>query len=203
MRIKKLKLALISWPLLFVFSCLTINIYFPEAAVQKTAEEIVGEIRKTDKKDKEKKDTISQGNEIRKGSLNQRSTFSLVPSAYAQQREEQVSTPKIRALKKSLKERFPKLRPFFDKGNIGEANDGFISVRNETDLALREKASLRNLVRDENKDRKNLYAAVAKAMEIASKQRSRVQKVFARQWIQSAHSGWWIQEKSGKWIKKK
>jgi len=203
MRIKKLKLALISWPLLFVFSCLTINIYFPEAAVQKTAEEIVGEIRETDKKDKEKKDTISQEDETKKGSLSQQSTFYLVPSAYAQQREEQVSTPKIRAIKQSLGERFPKLKPFFEKGNIGEANDGFISVRNETDLALREKASLRNLVRDENKDRKNLYAAVAKAMEIASKQRSRVQKVFARQWIQSAHSGWWIQEKSGKWIKKK
>jgi len=59
MRMKKLKLALISWPLLFVFSCLTINIYFPEAAVQKIAEEIVDEVRKTDKKDKGKKDTIS------------------------------------------------------------------------------------------------------------------------------------------------
>lgn len=77
MRIKKLKLALISWPLLFVFSCLTINIYFPEAAVQKTAE------------------------------------------------------------------------------------------------------------------------------EIASSQRSRIQKIFARLWIQDAHSGWWIQEESGEWIKKK
>lgn len=203
MRMKKLKLALISWLLLFVFSCLTINIYFPEAAVQKTAEEIVGEIRKTDKKDKEKKDTISQEDEIKKSSLSQRSAFLLVPSAYAQQEEEQVSTPKIRALKKSLKDRFPKLSPFFDKGNIGEANDGFISVRNETDLAFREKASLRNFVKDENKDRKNLYAEVARAMEIASNQRSRVQKVFARQWIQAAHSGWWIQEESGEWIKKK
>lgn len=203
MRIKKLKLALISWPLLFVFSCLTINIYFPEAAVQKTAEEIVGEIRKTDKKDKEKKDTISQEDEIKKSSLSQRSAFLLVPSAYAQQREEQVSTPKIRALKQSLKERFPKLRPFFDKGNIGEANDGFIRVRNETGLALREKASLRNLVKDENKDRKDLYAEVAVAMEIASKQRSRIQKIFAGLWIQDARSGWWIQEKSGEWIKKK
>ncbi len=203
MRMKKLNLILISCSLLFVFSCLTINIYFPEAAVQKTAEEIVSEIRNTDKKDKEKKDIISQENEIKKSSLSQRSAFLLVPSAYAQQGEGQVSTPKIRALKKSLKDRFSKLSPFFDKGNIGEANDGFISVRNETDLALREKASLRNLVRDENKDRKYLYAAVAKAMEIASKQTSRIQKIFAEQWIQKAHSGWWIQEESGEWMKKK
>ena len=203
MRIKKLKLALISWPLLFVFSCLTINIYFPEAAVQKTAEEIVGEIREKDKKDKEKKDTISQDDEIKKSSLSQRSAFLLVPSAYAQQGEEQVSTPKIRALKESLKDRFPKLRPFFEKGNIGEANDGFIQIRNEAGLALREKASLRNLVKDENKDRKDLYAEVAVAMEIASKQRSRIQKIFAGQWIQDARPGWWIQEESGEWIKKK
>lgn len=203
MRMKKIKLALISWPLLFVFSCLTINIYFPEAAVQKTAKEIVGEIRETDKKDKEKKDTISQEDETKKRSLSRRSAFLLVPSAYAQQGEEQVSTPKIRALKQSLKERFPKLSPFFDKGNIGEANDGFIRVRNETGLALREKASLRNLVKDENRDRKDLYAEVAVAMEIASKQRSRIQKIFAGLWIKDAHSGWWIQEESGEWIKKK
>ena len=135
--------------------------------------------------------------------MSRRSAFLLVPSAYAQQGEEQVSTPKIRALKQSLKERFPKLSPFFDKGNIGEANDGFIRVRNETGLALREKASLRNLVKDENRDRKDLYAEVAVAMEIASKQRSRIQKIFAGLWIKDAHSGWWIQEESGEWIKKK
>ena len=200
---RKLKLALIGWPLLFLFSCLTINIYFPEAAVEKAAEEIVDEIRKTDKKDKEKKDRISQENEIKKSLLSQQSTFSFVPTAYAQQREEQVSSPKIRALKKSMKDRFPKLRPFYDKGNIGETNDGRIRIRNEKGLALKEKALLRNLVKGENKDRKDLYAEVAVAMEIASSEISRIQKIFARKWIQNTESGWWIQEESGEWTKKK
>ena len=44
MRLKHLKLASIIWSLLFLFSCLTINIYFPEAAVKKTADEIIGRI---------------------------------------------------------------------------------------------------------------------------------------------------------------
>lgn len=203
MRMKKFKLALIIWPLLLLFSCLTINIYFPEAAVQKTAEEIVDEVRKSDEKDKEKKDKIPQEDEIMKTTLSQRSSFSLVPSAYAQQKEEQVSSPKIRALKQSLAERFSKLRSYFEKGNIGEANDGFIQTRNETGLSLKEKASLRNLVKDENKDRESLYAEVAKAMDIASSQMSRIKQIFAKQWIQKAHSGWWIQKESGEWIQKK
>ena len=76
------------------------------------------------------------------------SSFSLVPAAYAKE-EVEVSTPKIRALKQSLRERFPKLRPFFDKGNIGETNDGFIQIRDESGLNLKEKAMLRNLEKEE------------------------------------------------------
>ncbi|GAI94201.1 unnamed protein product, partial [marine sediment metagenome] len=60
MKLKAFQLALVSWALLFFFSCLTINIYFPEAAVKKAADEIVDEIRKSDKEDKEKKDSGSQ-----------------------------------------------------------------------------------------------------------------------------------------------
>ena len=39
------RLASTTWLVVILFSCITVNIYFPEAAVQKTAEEIVNEIR--------------------------------------------------------------------------------------------------------------------------------------------------------------
>ena len=55
MRLKGFQLILASFSVLFLFSCLTINIYFPEAAVKKTADEIVGEITKSDKEAKEEK----------------------------------------------------------------------------------------------------------------------------------------------------
>ncbi|MBM3285436.1 MAG: DUF1318 domain-containing protein, partial [Candidatus Aminicenantes bacterium] len=103
-------------------ACVTINIYFPEAAVQKTAEEIVDDVRKSGEEGKKK-----QENSLAP------SAFSLIPAAYAQE-EETVSTPKIRALKQSLKDKEPLLKPFFDQGNIGEANDGIIQVRSEEGL---------------------------------------------------------------------
>jgi len=201
MKSKSLKLVSISLSLLFLFSCLTINIYFPEAEVQKAAEEIVDEIRK-DKEDKEKKEKDSQIIEITQAMENTRGSFSLVPSAYAQEKAIEVTTPKVRALQQSMKERFPKLRPFFVKGNLGEANDGFVKIRDESGLNLKEKATLRNLKKDENNDRKNLYAEVAKAMGIKPDQISKVQEIFAAEWIKKADLGWWIQYESGEWIKK-
>jgi uncharacterized protein YdbL (DUF1318 family) len=201
MRLKSLKFVSASLTLLFLFSCLTINIYFPEAEVQKAAEEIVDEIRKG-QEDKDKKDKGSQLIEMMSAMDSTRGSFSLVPSAYAQEKATEVTTPKVRALQQSMKERFPKLRPFFVKGNVGEANDGFIKIRNESGLNLKEKAALRNLQKDENNDRKNMYAEVARAMEIKPNQISKIQKIFATEWIRKASSGWWIQNESGEWIKK-
>ena len=173
-----------------IFACVTINIYFPEAAVQKTAEEIVDEVRKSEEEGKKKQEMdIVQ------------TSFSLFPTAYAQE-EERVSSPKIRALKESLKEKEPLLRPFFDQGNIGEANDGFIQIRSEDNLSLKEKADVRRLAKDVNGNRESLYAEVAKALSIEESQIPRIQKIFAKSWIENSRLGWWIQNDDGDWIRK-
>ena len=173
-----------------IIACVTINIYFPEAAVQKTAEEIVDEVRKSEEEGKKKQEMdIVQ------------TSFSLFPTAYAQE-EERVSSPKIRALKESLKEKEPLLRPFFDQGNIGEANDGFIQIRSEDNLSLKEKADVRRLAKDVNGNRESLYAEVAKALSIEESQIPRIQKIFAKSWIENSRLGWWIQNDDGDWIRK-
>jgi len=200
MRQKILKCVSVSLAFLFLLSCITVNIYFPEAEVKKAAEEIVDEIRKGEE-EKDKKDKEWPMMELDQMSLSMGSSSSLLPTVYVQQ-ETQVSTPKIRALKQSLKERFPKLKPFFDSGNIGETNDGFIKLRDESGLNLRDKALLRNLVNDENNDRRNMYAEVAVAMEIDASQISRIQKIFAQLWVKDAQPGWWIQNENGEWVKK-
>jgi len=201
MRLKSLRFASISLSFFFLFSCLTINIYFPEAEIQKTADEIVKEIRKSEEEKKEEKKNVSDAGKAQKILSERGNSFSLIPAAYAQE-EVEVSTPKIRALKQSLKERFPKLRPFFDKGNVGETNDGFIRIRDESGLNLKEKALLRNLEKDENNDRRNLYSEIAKALDVDPSQINRVRKIFAERWINEAKAGWWIQKEDGGWIKK-
>lgn len=200
MRQKILKCVSVSLAFLFLISCITVNIYFPEAEVKKAAEEIVNEIVK-EEGEKEKKDKKVQMMELDQLSLSLGSSSSLLPTVYVQQ-ETQVSTPKIRALQNAMAERRPKLKPFFSSGNIGETNDGHIKIRDESGLNLRDKALLRNLVNDENNDRRNMYAEVAVAMEIDASQISRIQKIFAQLWVKNAQPGWWIQKENGEWVKK-
>lgn len=199
MRSRPVISAFVCWSIVLIFSCVTINIYFPEAAVKEIADEIVGEVRKTDEKKKDEVKKVGLKARSTRASAN---TFSLVPALYAQEQETIVSNPKIRALKEAMKERFAELERFYDAGNVGEANDGFVQVREEGNLSLKDRAQLRSIVKDENEDRKDLYAEVASALEIDSNQIIRVQKIFAESWIENAHTGWWIQKEDGEWIRK-
>jgi hypothetical protein len=196
MNVKNARFILIGCFVSAALACITVNIYFPEATVKKAAEEIVNEVRKDSDKDKENKEKKGASRSF----LEQR-TFSFIPAAYAQE-ETTVASPRIRALKQSLRERFPQLRPFFENGNIGESNDGWIQVRDEASLGLKDKAILRGLVREENRDREMLYTAVAKALNVASSQVPRIGKIFAENWIRNARPGWWIQKDDGEWIRK-
>lgn len=181
--------------LLFVLACITVNIYFPEATVKQAAAEIVDEIRKTDAEKKAPEASAQLP------ALRDAGPFSLVPAAYAQEATN-VSTPAIRALKDSMKARFLSLKPYFDGGNVGETNKGMLDVRDETGLNLQAKAALRNLVKDENADRTDLYAEVAKALAIEASQIEKIQVIFAAEWAKSAFAGWWVQGETGAWAKK-
>jgi uncharacterized protein YdbL (DUF1318 family) len=190
MRKKKVGWIIAGGAVFVVWACVTINIYFPEATVKKAAEEIVEEVRKPADKEKDKgAETLISG------------SFAFVPAAYAQQ-ETEVSSPAIRALKESLRSRFAKLQPLFERGILGEAKNGFVEVKEETGLTLKEKADLRSLVREENADRKSLYAEVAGALNIDSSQIPRIQKIFAESWIRNSQPGWWVQNEDGTWVKK-
>jgi uncharacterized protein YdbL (DUF1318 family) len=169
---------------LAIISCITVNIYFPESEIRKTAEEIVNDVRGGEKKE-DIKDT----------------SFSLFPRLYAQQ-ETEVTTPKIRALKESMKARLAQLVPHFEAGRVGEANNGFLQTLNEEGLGLQERAVFRKLVKDENQDRTDLYAEVAKATDVEASQIERIQKIFAEYWISSARAGWMTQKPDGTWAKK-
>lgn len=192
MNIRSMKAAFSAVLILAFLACITVNIYFPESVVKKTAEDIVNEVRGSGK-------TIKD--EVKKDEVKKSASFSLVPSLYAQQ-ETEVTTPRIRALKESLKGRFDKLVPHYDAVRIGETKDGNLQVLNEDGLSLQDKSVLRKLVNDENQDRTDLYAEVAKALNIDAGQIERVRQIFAEQWIGKAHAGWMVQKADGSWVKK-
>ena len=176
-------------------ACITVNIYFPEATVRQTAEEIVTDIHQ--------KAAEKAGEEpIKKLSVQpQTASFSLVPAAYAQE-ETTVSNPAIRALKESIADHLASMMPSFAAGKLGLTNKGLVEIRDEGGLNLQAKAELRKLVKEDKADRMKLYEEVAKALKIENSQIERIQKIFAENWNKAAKAGWWIQKEDGNWVRK-
>lgn len=185
--------------MVFLASCVTVNIYFPAAAVQKAADAIVQDVRQTDEEEGQKPEEQKKMNllyqELKKLSMGPSSAYAKV--------DIEVSTPAIRALKNSMKQRFPQLQPFYDKGNIGENNAGLLEIRDLANLSLKEKADVSRLVEQENKNRKDLYIEIMKANKFGADKLPQIQKLFANSWRGNSQSGWWIQKDSGEWEKKK
>lgn len=182
--------------LLFALACVTVNVYFPAAEVQRAADKIVEEVRS--------EPAASAPEAIDEQSM-LRSTLQMIGllpgEAYAQA-DINVSTPNIRALKASMKERFEQLRPLYEKGVLGETNDGLVSIQSVEGLSLPEKAKVNKLVNAENEDRTKLYEEIAKANDLPSDTIDDIKKLFANSWRKDAKKGWWIQKDDGTWVKK-
>ena len=183
----------------FISACVTVNIYFPAAAVERAAEQIVKETwggPSEPAKAPPKPQSYDRLPSLRTVSL----TF--VGEAQAQEADINVSNPAIRALKDSIKQRAGAIKPFMDRGNIGIGQDGLLTIRTTDGLNLKERAEAQQLVEAENRDREALYAEIAKANGIPKENVPRIKAIFAKSWIEQAQSGWWIQDGSGSWRRK-
>jgi uncharacterized protein YdbL (DUF1318 family) len=189
----------------FLASCVTVNIYFPAAAIQKAADQIVEDIRKTPEqapdKTPEHRPEDKKRDETR---LLDRLRFAhLGPTeASAAAVDVNVSTPAIRTLRASMASRFPQLQPLYGKGAIGETNTGLLAIRDTGALSLKEKADVNRLVGQENADRQALYAEIIRANNLDMSRLAEVQKLFANSWRDKSSPGWWIQSDNGEWAKK-
>ena len=97
-------------------------------------------------------------------------------------------------IKKNMAERKPKIETLKKAGTVGENKDGYLEAMKDAKLEDADK----KLLEDENKDRKVVYAAIAK------KEGSTVDKVGelrAKQIRSKANEGDYIQGEDGKWVK--
>lgn len=177
---------------LLIVACVTVNIYFPAAEVQKAADKIVDDIRtKPPETPAEKPGPTSLMDFI----------FGARP-AYAEVNID-VSTPAIRGIKDSIKNRFAQLKDFYDKGVIGENNNGLIEIRDTGGLSLQGRSLVNKLVDQENKDRTALYSEIANANKLGQESVPQIKKIFANSWREKSQPGWWVQNDGGNWEKKK
>jgi len=181
-----------------VSACVTVNIYFPAAAVERAADQIVKETWGEPSKSAPPPAPQSHN----RFSPWQLASLSLVSAADAQEADINVSNPAIRAIKDSIKVRSDAIKPFMDRGNIGIGADGLLAIRNTDGLNLKERAETKQLVDAENRDRDNLYAEIAKANNMSNDSIPKIKAIFARSWLEQTRPGWWIQDSQGNWKRK-
>ncbi len=179
-------------------ACVTVNIYFPAAAIQEAADEIVSEVRGTQGKEEAPQKSDKQGFILEKLRF-----FSMGPKEANAQINIDITTPAIRNLRQALKDNFPSLKPFFDKGALGENNMGLVETRDVANLNLKEKADLKRVSDLENKNRMSLYNEIVKANKLVGDSVPKVQQIFAKSWRDAAYPGWWVEKDNGQWEKKK
>ena len=192
-------LALIS---LYVVACVTINVYFPEAAAVQAADRIIDKVRGPE----------TDGNTSFVPSGEQRDvpvllaiargvTSFLISDANAQGNVDfDKPSPEKQALENALASRFPSLRPYLNSGAIGLTDAGLLEFRDRNLVPLKDRNSVVQLVAAQNNDWNALYAEIAKLNGHPEWQDS-IRATFADRWVAKADKGWYYLE-SGVWKQK-
>ena len=197
MNIKKIPLI----SALFLTACVTINIYFPAAAAEQVADEIIQDIQSTGPEQPQSKlvpQTHLSEWQISFYTLVDQAISVLITSAHAEANLS-VDSADIRRIQASMHNRFPELKGFYDKGVIGIKSDGLLTTKGN--ISLKDRNKVNKLIKAENKDRNNLYQAIAKANK-HPEWSEQIKSTFAKKWVSHAQSGWWYQTSKGSWKQK-
>lgn len=179
---------------LVLAACVTINVYFPEAAAERAADrfiqEVIGEVPEP------------PSNGEPNGGGNGFLSVSLISSAYAQQPNINIDTPQVQAIKQRMAERHREhLASWYDAGAIGLTRNGLVEIRDRSAVGLADRRNLERVVGEENSDRNAVYREIAVANGHPEWE-DEIRQTFARQWVSNARSGWYYQGSDGDWTQK-
>jgi uncharacterized protein YdbL (DUF1318 family) len=191
-------------------ACITINVYFPEAAVKELSQQIEDEVQKTaagEATPVPEPTPVAQSDEGASESLLSCILSLGATTAYAA--EDQVAAPEITnpAIRKIIDSRAARLdaiNALKAEGVIGESNQALLVIRNlDAIQGLKERADAQKLVKDENADREQLFKEIAAAKNVDLAQLPQIQATYAETLREMAHPGDWIQLPDGSWVQKK
>jgi uncharacterized protein YdbL (DUF1318 family) len=183
--------------------CVTINVYFPEAAAQKAADQFIGNVLDSNAKppaEPKKENPPPSDHRPRPSAM---LLDLLIPAAYA------ADTPDLRiqnATTEAIRGRMSArvngaLGSLLDSGAVGFTNDGLVAMRDSAKVPLSQRAQANATVADENRDRNELYREIAQANGHPEWQ-AQIRATFAKGWIRHAHAGWYYQNAAGAWQQK-
>jgi uncharacterized protein YdbL (DUF1318 family) len=195
---RKLRSPLLITCALVLAACVTINVYFPAAEAQEAAAEFVDKVIGDD--------PAQAPPPAKPPQASLRPRFNpmslLISDAQAQTVDITIRTPAIQAIQDRMADRFQSsLEAHFDSGALGFGNDGLIVVRDASQVPLKDRVSVNQLVAEDNRDRKAVYREISVANGHPEWE-AQIRETFAKQWIASAHKGWWYQDAGGAWKQK-
>lgn len=184
--------------------CVTINVYFPEAAAQKAADQFIGTV--LDGSGQKAPAAADKGAQDNPPPAQQPSAMLLdllVPAAQAAEVPNlRVQTPAVQAIHDRMRARFQNsLQALLDSGAVGFTRDGMVAMRDAAKVPLSERAQANAAVADENRDRAALYREIANANNHPEWE-AQIRTTFAQTWIERAHAGWYYQNAAGAWLRK-
>jgi uncharacterized protein len=186
---------------LLLTACVTINIYFPAAAAEKAADEIIKDIQKIAPQQMEPKPKASLSDwQVSVYRLIDTALNVVVSPAQAAEADLAIDSAEIRQLRGSMESRFASLQPLYSSGFVGIQADGLLVVRDIQSVPLKDRNQINKLVAAENADRQSLYQAIADANGHPD-WAAQIKSTFAGRWVSNAQSGWWYQS-SGSWKQK-
>jgi uncharacterized protein YdbL (DUF1318 family) len=203
-------LILLAACLALLAGCVTINVYFPAAAAQKAAQQIVGNVLGTATSSAPASSNpapasstpSSAGSGGGGAGLGIAVLDFIIPPAAAAEPNMDISTPEIQAIEARMKANFEQnLEPLLQAGVIGFTANGNVAVRDLNAASLPQRAGVSQAVASANRERADLYAAIANANGHPEWE-PKIRAIFAQTWIQKARPGWYYRDSSGAWQRK-
>lgn len=192
-------------------ACVTINVYFPEAAAERAADRFIQDVIGP-QSESEGAFLDLPGRHGDRLETDRRFNPAaalvgiLVPSAHAQSGSQSVNidveSPQINAIKQRMIERQRQhLGAWLDAGAIGLDNTGLVEIRDRSAVPLSERRQMEQIVAEENADRQAVYREIAVANGHPEWE-ERIRETFADRWVANARDGWYYQDDSGDWQRK-
>lgn len=203
---RKLVYVILTTMALALVGCVTINVYFPEAAAQKAADQFIGNVldQASPPDQPALKAPAPAPAPTDNGSHPSAMLLDLlIPAAQAADAPNiRIQTSATEALRSRMHQRFSAiLRGLLDSGAVGFTHDGMVAMRDAARVPLSQRAQANAAVADENRDRAALYREIAIANNHPEWE-SQIRATFARGWIEKAHAGWYYQNTAGAWQRK-
>jgi len=197
-RMNKLTLSVAGMLVVLVAACVTINVYFPEAAAEQAADRIIDKVRG---------ETPEGGASLLREDIAEVPVMLALAKGYVgffiadanAQSGVDFDKPSAekQALEASLAQRFSSLRPYYESGAIGLTDDGLIEIRDRGLVPLKDRNTVVQLVAAQNNDWNALYAEIARVNGHPEWQ-DEIRRTFAKRWIAKADKGWYSRE-GGTW----